>query len=264
MKNYFFISGLPRSGSTLLSAILLQNPDFYADIHSPICSILTNTIDVLTFSENNFSVNDDQRESLYKHIFEGYYDHIEKKVVFDTNREWTAKTSLLKKLYPYTKIICCVRDPRWILDSLERIAARNPYYTNILIDKEHSQCVTTRCDYLMDPSKDGQVIKPWYWMREGMGINGDMIYIMEYDRLCKSPKKVMEEIYSFINIPFYQHDFDNVFYENKLFDIDTNLKGLHTINSKVEPKNRKTILPSEIWAKYAGLDFWNNSIGQYA
>jgi sulfotransferase len=34
MKSYYFIFGLPRSGSTLLSAILRQNPDFYADIAS--------------------------------------------------------------------------------------------------------------------------------------------------------------------------------------------------------------------------------------
>ncbi|NBR76993.1 MAG: hypothetical protein EBT73_06670 [Actinobacteria bacterium] len=32
MKEFFFISGLPRSGSTLLSGILRQNPEFYADI----------------------------------------------------------------------------------------------------------------------------------------------------------------------------------------------------------------------------------------
>ena len=32
---YHFISGLPRSGSTLLSAILLQNPRFHAGMSSP-------------------------------------------------------------------------------------------------------------------------------------------------------------------------------------------------------------------------------------
>ena len=49
MKNYYFISGLPRSGSTLLSTILSQNPDFYADISSPLSMITENTVRV--FSE---------------------------------------------------------------------------------------------------------------------------------------------------------------------------------------------------------------------
>ena len=48
MKSYYFISGLPRSGSTLLSGILKQNPDFYADIASPVQGIATNTVDFMT------------------------------------------------------------------------------------------------------------------------------------------------------------------------------------------------------------------------
>jgi hypothetical protein len=36
MPNYHFISGLPRAGSTLLSAILLQNPRFHAGMTSPV------------------------------------------------------------------------------------------------------------------------------------------------------------------------------------------------------------------------------------
>ncbi|WP_445305906.1 sulfotransferase [Microcoleus sp. T3_A4] len=35
MKAYF-ISGLPRSGSTLLAALLRQNPRFYSAMTSPI------------------------------------------------------------------------------------------------------------------------------------------------------------------------------------------------------------------------------------
>jgi len=52
MKSYYFISGLPRSGSTLLSAILRQNPEFYADIASPVASpveaLTGSSIDIVT------------------------------------------------------------------------------------------------------------------------------------------------------------------------------------------------------------------------
>ena len=34
MKQYFYFTGLPRSGNTLLSAILNQNSDIYATGHS--------------------------------------------------------------------------------------------------------------------------------------------------------------------------------------------------------------------------------------
>ena len=35
-KQFYFISGLPRSGTTLLSAILNQNPKFQASISGPL------------------------------------------------------------------------------------------------------------------------------------------------------------------------------------------------------------------------------------
>ena len=41
MSKYHFISGLPRSGSTLLAAILRQNPRFHAGMTSPVGSLFS-------------------------------------------------------------------------------------------------------------------------------------------------------------------------------------------------------------------------------
>jgi sulfotransferase len=263
VKEYYFISGLPRSGSTLLSGILKQNPEFYADIASPVLGIVSGTIDFLTGCENNFNIDEKQRESILQHIFEGYYSNIDRPVVFDSSRAWTSKTPLLQNLFPQTKILCCVRDIRWVLDSFERIAAKNPYYTNTLIDAEANQSVTTRCDFLMDPTKAGQVIKSWFWVKEGLAMNPSMIYVVEYNSLCKKPEQTMREIYDFIGKPYYNHDFDNVEYSNELFDLRCNLKDLHTVKRKVEYVERKTILPEEVWNKYSGKDFWKEPIVNY-
>ena len=153
MKEFFFISGLPRSGSTLLSAILRQNPEFYADISSPVQSLVASTINVITNSESNHLIDEDRRKHILKSIFNAFYEAVTPSTVFDTSRGWTSKTSLLKDLYPQTKIICCVRDLPWILDSFERIAAKNSLYGATLTDDEARQTVTTRCDALMDVKK---------------------------------------------------------------------------------------------------------------
>ena len=105
-KEYYFISGLPRSGSTLLSGILKQNPEFYADITSPVSGIIQSTINGITGSENNHNVNEERRKSILTSIFDGYYSFTEIPVIFDTSRGWTSKTSTLKALFPYTKILC--------------------------------------------------------------------------------------------------------------------------------------------------------------
>jgi len=256
MKEFFFISGLPRSGSTLLSAILRQNPDFYADISSPMQGLVTSTINVITGSENNHLIDEDRRRQILRDTFEAYYRAVNNPVVFDTSRGWTAKTALLKDLFPKTKIICCVRDLFWILDSFERITAKNSLYGAALTDDEARQTVTTRCDALMDVKKEGQVVKPYYFLEEGLLLNPDMIFLMEYEGLCRYPEDTMRKIYRFIGKPYFSHDFDNVEYENEVYDKALNMKSLHTVRRKVSWEERPSILPKSIWDKYAGKEFW--------
>jgi sulfotransferase len=256
LKEFFFISGLPRSGSTLLSAILRQNPEFYADISSPVQSLVGATINVITASESNHLIDEDRRKSLLRATFNAYYEAVEPPTVFDTSRGWTAKTSLLKSLFPQTKIICCVRDLFWILDSFERIAAKNTLWNASLTDDEARQTVTTRCDALMDVKKEGQVVKPYYFLEEGMLLNPDMILLVEYESLCKKPESVMRELYGFIGKPYFDHDFKNVEYDNEVYDKALNMKSLHTVRREVSWIERPSILPKSVWEKYSGKEFW--------
>ena len=114
VKEMFFISGLPRSGSTLLSAILKQNPDVYADISSPVEEMVSTSISVMSASESNQLIKEDKRKAILTGLVESYYSDVDRPIVFDTSRGWTAKTGVLKDLFPHTKIICCVRDLFWI------------------------------------------------------------------------------------------------------------------------------------------------------
>jgi sulfotransferase len=259
MKDMFFISGLPRSGSTLLSAIFRQNPEIYSDIVSPMQEVVTATINTLTESESNSLITEEKRKGMLRGLFYSYYSDINKPTVIDTNRVWTAKTGLLKSLFPKTKIICCVRDLFLILNSFERITAKNALYGVTLTDDEAGQTVTTRCDALMDVKKEGQVVKPYYYLEEGLLLNPDMIMLVEYEHLCKNPESIMRGIYKFIDKPYYNHDFNNVEYKNEVFDNALNLKDLHTVRKQVSWIERPSILPKSVFDKYAGKEFWRNN-----
>jgi len=256
MKEFFFISGLPRSGSTLLSAILRQNPEFYADISSPVQNLVGSTINVITGSESNHLIDEERRKHILRSLFDAYYDAVVISTVFDTSRGWTSKTSLLKELYPQTKILCCVRDLPWILDSFERIATKNTLYNAALTDEEARQTVTTRCDALMDVKKEGQVVKPYYFLEEGLLLNPDMIFLVEYEGLCKDPEGTMRKIYAFLGKQYFEHDYENVEYENETYDRSLNMKSLHTVRKKVSWEERQSILPKSVWEKYVGKEFW--------
>src|SRR3954454_9251943 len=106
-----FISGLPRAGSTLLSAILRQNPRFSAGMTGPVGSLVDAMLRSMSMNnETAIFITDEQRRALLQGIFSTYYAELPKGyVVFDTNRNWCARLPLITELFPRAKVICCVR-----------------------------------------------------------------------------------------------------------------------------------------------------------
>src|SRR5277367_3647480 len=71
---FHFISGLPRAGTTLLAAILNQNPRFRAGMTSPLADIM-GVVMAEASSKNDFSfdVSDDQRVAMLRGLVENFY-----------------------------------------------------------------------------------------------------------------------------------------------------------------------------------------------
>jgi sulfotransferase len=152
-----FISGLPRSGSTLLAALLRQNARFYAGMTSPVGSLFNAMLrESSQRSETALFIDDDMRERLLRMVFEAYYADIHPtKLVFDTNRQWTAKLPALTRLFPKAKIICCVRNPAWIMDSVESLIRRNAFELSGIFSFEPNGTVYSRVD--------GLAVRPAWW-----------------------------------------------------------------------------------------------------
>jgi len=86
----------------------------------------------------------------------------------------------------------------------------------------------------------------------------DRLVLVEYDLLIARPGEVMPLLYQFLGEEPFEHDFDNVEYDAPTFDAQLGLDGLHRVHKKVEPRPRKTILPPDLFEKYAQLAFWRN------
>jgi len=115
-----FISGLPRSGSTMLAAILRQNPALHAEMTSPVHALLqAMRAAVSARGENAHAIAPEQKKRLLMGVFAGFYG-VTHRVVFDTNRAWCATLPLALALFPEARVACCVRDVPWIMDSFEQ------------------------------------------------------------------------------------------------------------------------------------------------
>jgi sulfotransferase len=152
-----FISGLPRSGSTLLAAILRQNPRFHAGMTSPIGAMyiaLEGTIS--RRNETAVFIEEAQRRSVLKGLFANYNETTRKnRLVFDTNRVWCAKLPALTQLFSEARVVCCVRDISWIIDSIERLVRRNAFELSGMFGFDAGSTVYTRVNRLA--TSDGLV-----------------------------------------------------------------------------------------------------------
>ena len=261
-----FISGLPRSGSTLLAALLRQNPRFHAAMTSPVGGLVERMLEAMS-EDNEFSVfiSQEQKRALILSIFSAYYHpQSDKEVIFDTNRLWCGKLPLIRELFPEAKVICCVRNIAWIMDSIELLIRRNAFDVSRLFNNPAERAtVYSRTEALSQGSRlvgyAYNALKEAFYSEQSASI-----LLVDYDLLTKGPAKTMSLIYQFLGEAPFEHDFDNVQYEEPEFDKRLKTKGLHQVRSQVEFKQRKTILPPDLFERFDGLSFWTDATNSRA
>lgn len=263
---FHFISGLPRSGSTLLAALLLQNPRFHTGMTSPVGSLFSGMLAQFSAgSEFGPVISTEQRRRLLRGLFDNFYaEQAGKAVVLDTNRMWCAKMPALLDLFPYAKIIACVRNVAWVMDSMERLYRANPYEnTKLFVDDAERNTVYSRVDTLAQRNR--LVGFPWAALKEAYyGEHAKSLLLVEYDLLTQAPDKVLRLIYEFIGEPWFEHDFNNVEYDAPEFDQALGVSGLHRVRRRVALESRRTVLPPDLFEKCAALSFWQDGIGSEA
>jgi len=254
-----FISGLPRSGSTLLAAILRQNPRFHAGM-STVMGPLFSTIQPMLSARSEYHVfmTDVKRNAILRSIFSSYYEDVHSdKVVFDTNRTWCGKVGAIGELFPKARIICCVRSLVWIYDSIERLIAKNPLEPSRMFNYEATSNVFARVNILN--SSSGLVRASYNCLKDAYyGPHSEKLLLVTYESLTMKPADTMAAIYNFLEESPYVHDFENVELDLEEFDIRFGTRGLHTLKRKVEFVARDPILPPELVMEHEKSAFWKN------
>ena len=255
------IAGLPRAGSTLLAALLRQNPRFSAGMTSPVGSLFNAMLrETSQRNEAAVFIDDDLRQRLLRAVFEAYYADMDAgRVVFDTNRQWTAKLPALTRLFPEAKIICCVRNPAWVVDSIESLIQRNAFELSGIFNFEVGGTVYSRVEGLASPL--GMVGYAYQALREAVyGAFADRVLLVRYESLAANPLATLSAIYEFIGEPLFTHDPAHIepCYDMIEFDIRLGTPGLHHVGSAVQARVRSTVLPPDLFTRFEKDAFWND------
>jgi hypothetical protein len=166
--------------------------------------------------------------------------------------------NFIKMYRKNVKIIVLVRDIIEILASFIRFSQRNP---GSYIDPDRNRSVEEQCDKLMN--KDGVIVKELIGVKHLLRPeNKGLYHMIEYHDFTAHPKKTIEGVYDFLEIPKFKHRYINLdqFKVNGYQYDDTLLGGgLHKIKTDVitsSTYDARTIIPKSIIDKYEQCNFW--------
>ena len=263
-KTYFFLSGLPRTGGSLLGAILDQNPDIYVGPTSPVLTFCANTDQLFQSLVYRSFPKEDFKFRMLSRICDDWYSDIDSPIVIDKSRGWSGCPGFAGLFTNNVKIICTVRSILEILSSWILLSRKSP---ESFIDKDLKNLPISaltddnRCDYLME-KEHGTIDQSLSSLKEGFKIQNfnhtNFLHLVEYDDLINDTENIINGIYNFLELPTYKHQYDNIKNITRENDMLLGMPEMHDVRSTISRSNNNPleILSDNIIKKYSGLEFW--------
>jgi sulfotransferase len=251
------ITGLPRSGSTLLCNILNQNPRFYASSTSMLPSLFVGIIHTWSTSIEMKSDMIRNREAMEKRchvvleaLCKSWYSNIEKPVVFDKSRGWLQNVPPLRNVFPKAKVIVTIRDLREVFASIEKQHQLNP-----LLDEAKDKTLNSKFEEVFGP---GGMVGGCVLGIEDIIKRQLPVFFFKLEDFCRrepqARKEMLRSLYEYLEEEYFEHDLDNI--QNTATDVDAlyNFKFPHQGCGKVSPlpTTWPKYLPSEMAATLEG------------
>ena len=275
-KHFFYLAGLPRTGSTVLGEILNQNPDIHVSPASPLSELISELLamwrrDSVTLKAYQ---HPEQLPNVWRGIREGMYQHRPERYIVDKSWAWhmnDAIDSTRRILGEEMKVICTVDDIADCLASFIMRIRANPDYVSYIDDylqqKRLDPTDANRCEALMDPAIGTSV----GWCYENLkktwqGKNCANLLLVERAELVRDPEAVIGRIYRFLEIPQLMnwgdgegHRFDRI--EKEITENDGSAYGipdLHQLGPQLRDRQwkAKDVLGNQLFFKYKRMEFW--------
>ncbi|QDU98730.1 sulfotransferase [Lignipirellula cremea] len=238
----FFVSGMPRAGSTLLVNLLAQNPQHHVTptsglIHL-VLAVMERWTQVAEFQAQGLEQVKPQVEASLQGLLLGFHRQAlsQGKCVFDKSRGWLDYVEPLEQvLQRRLKILVPIRDVRSVVASFEKmyrrrgIAWRYPQGQKYALSTSAEQRART----VLDP--DQVVGRSIVRLRDALSRVGDRLLLVPYGRFTEFPQAAMQALHQTLELPPYEYDPLHVAQQTHE---DDNFVGqdLHRIRERIEPQ----------------------------
>ncbi len=250
-----FLSGLPRSGSTVLSSILNQHPQIYSTPTSGLIDILGSICATWENSPTTVAQNKEKDEAyrILNSVIEAKYKDIKKPIIIDKSRGWVnpkIMETMSHVLGRHPKIIATVRSTSECAASFIRVA------------KPKSVSEFLRNSELISHLKSS-----YAELKNGYESNPDNILFIEYDDLIQSPQKQLDIIHDFLGLDEFKYDFNNIDTNvvSEKDELAWGIPGLHSISPRLgrqHNQDSREIL-AQYFDSYDQPKFWKGEVKEY-
>ncbi len=255
-KQLLFLVAQPRSGNTLFTSIINQNPEIACTPNSITLEIMK---DLFLLKNTDVFLNYPDHKSLdnvLDSVFDTYYKDWPQRIIIDRGPVMTpGNFQLMQKHYkrPF-KCIVLLRDLMDVLASYMQWYTENPdAFPNRYNRKNDEEKL------MMVMNKEGAVAKDLEAIKNAFNYP-DICHFVKYDDLVSQPEQEFRKIYQFINIPYYNHKFENLKqvevngmgYDDKIVG-----KNMHKIKTVVRKEYNPYIekIPERVRQKYEHIRF---------
>ena len=205
-KQLFFLVAQPRSGNTLFTSIMNQNPEIACTPNSITLEIMK---DVHNLKNTDVFKNYPDYKSLdniLDSIYDLYYKNWSQSIIIDRGPVMTTGNKYLMEKHFKRSFKCIVL----LRDVMDVLASYIKWYT------ENSDAFVNKLNLkndeeklIMIMNKDGAVAKQLEAIRNSFNYP-NMCHFVKYDDLVTQPEQEIRKVYQFIDQPYFNHRFNNL------------------------------------------------------
>ena len=254
-KQIYFLCAMPRSGNTLFTSIMNQNPNLVVTPNSITLEIMKELF-LLKNTDVFQNFPDEQSlDNVMDEVYNLYYKYWSYKTIIDRGPVCTPGNLKVMQKHFKQPIRCVVilRDVLNVLASYikwfetEPTSFLNKYKT---IEDKLSQVMR----------KEGAVAKELMSIQYLLH-HPEMAVFIKYDDLVQNPEQEIKKVYTFLNLPYYPHYFTNleqVTVNGISYNDGIVGKNMHTIRTekimKVE-NHYRNMIPERFIKEYGHIRF---------
>jgi sulfotransferase len=212
-QQLIYVTGLPRSGSTLLCQLLGHHPDVYSPGRSsPLCQALmglryqlSDNEFLLSQLDADFELGYQRLANAFRGFINGWFAEAAQPWAVDKNRGWLQHIETLAHLDPNFRMLVCIRELGQVYGSIEA-----QHQKTILLDfPDHlANCSRyERADKLF--ADTGVIGAPLRAIEALQDLDSNLqkrLYYVVFEHLMQEPEAVFQGICQWLNLPLTSLD----------------------------------------------------------